>query len=55
MFYEEIYRESNELAVERLELVMERIASIAEATDVPAQYDSYFKRTASKNFAVLLK
>ena len=52
MFYEEIYRESNELAVERLELVMERIASIAEATDVPAQYDSYFKRTAKFLLAV---
>ena len=46
MYYEELYRESNELAAERFELVMERIASIAEATDVPAQYDSYFKRTA---------
>ena len=46
MCYEELYRESNELAEERFELVMERIASIAEATDVPAQYDSYFKRTA---------
>ena len=46
MYYEELYRESNELAAERLELVMERIASIAEHTDVPVQYDSYFKRTA---------
>ena len=46
MYYEELYRESNELATERFELVMERIASIAEETDVPAQYDSYFKKTA---------
>ena len=46
MYYEELYKESNELAAERFELVMERIASIAEHTDVPVQYDSYFKRTA---------
>lgn len=52
MFYEELYRESNELAAERFELVMERIASIAEATDVPAQYDSYFKKTAKFLLAV---
>lgn len=52
MFYEEIYRESNELAAERFELVMERIASIAESTDVPAQYDSYFKKTAKFLLAV---
>ena len=52
MFYEEIYRESNELAEERFELVMERIAAIAEATDVPAQYDSYFKKSAKFLLAV---
>ena len=52
MYYEELYRESNEVAVERFELVMERIASIAECTDVPAQYDSYFKKTAKFLLAV---
>jgi len=46
MHYEELYRESNELAEERFELVMERITSIAEMTDVPEKYDSYFKKTA---------
>ena len=46
MQYEELYRESNELAEERLELVMERIAEIAKATDVPAEYDAYFRKTA---------
>ena len=46
MYYEELYREANELAQERFELVMERIAAIAEGTEVPAEYDSYFKKTA---------
>lgn len=46
MQYEELYRESNELAAERLELVLERIAEIAKETDVPEQFDSYFKKTA---------
>ncbi len=52
MYYEEFYRESNELAAERFALVMERIASIADATDVPAMYDSYFKKTAKFLLAV---
>ena len=46
MQYEELYRESNEMAKERLELVMERIAEIAKETDVPAEYDAYFRKTA---------
>ena len=46
MQYEELYQESNELASERLALVLERIAEIAEKTDVPEQFDSYFKKTA---------
>ena len=46
MQYEELYRESNELAEERLELVLERIAQIANATDVPKEYDAYFRSTA---------
>lgn len=47
MGYKEIYRESNELAEERFELVMERIAQIAKETDVPGQFDDYFKKTAA--------
>ena len=46
MQYEELYRESNEMAEERLELVMERIAEIAKAADVPETYVAYFKNTA---------
>ena len=46
MQYEELYRESNELAKERLELVLERIAEIAKETDVPEQFDAYFRKTA---------
>lgn len=52
MQYEELYRESNELAKERLELVLERIAEIAKETDVPEQFDDYFKKTA--NYILLL-
>lgn len=47
MGYRELYQESNEQAAERFELVMERIAQIAEQTDVPEVYDDYFKRTAA--------
>lgn len=39
MGYRELYQESNEQAAERFELVMERIAQIAEQTDVPDVYD----------------
>lgn len=52
MYYEELYRESNEQAAERFSLVMERIAEIAETTDVPAEYDFYFKKTAEFLLAV---
>ena len=52
MYYEELYRETNELAAERFELVMERVASIAEAAEVPAEYDSYFRKNAQFLFAV---
>ncbi len=52
MYYEELYKESNELAAERFELVMERIAEIAKETDVPEVYDSYFKKTAEFLLAV---
>ncbi len=47
MGYRELYQESNEQAAERFELVMERIAQIAEQTDVPEVYDDYFKKTAA--------
>ena len=46
MGYREIYKESNEMAAERFELVMERIEKIAEQTDVPEVFDDYFKKTA---------
>lgn len=52
MQYEELYKESNELAAERFALVMERIAEIAKETDVPDIYDSYFKKTAEFLLAV---
>ena len=45
MGYRDIYKESNEQAEERFLLVMERIAEIAEETDVPEKFDDYFKKT----------
>ena len=53
MGYRDIYKESNEQAEERFSLVMERIAEIAEETDVPEKFDDYFKKTAA--FLLLLK
>lgn len=47
MGYRDIYKESNEQAEERFSLVMERIAEIAEETDVPEKFDDYFKKTAA--------
>lgn len=52
MYYEELYKESNELAAERFALVMERIGEIAKETDVPKTYDSYFRKTAEFLLAV---
>ena len=46
MGYRDIYKELNEQAEERFSLVMERIAEIAEETDVPETFDDYFKKTA---------
>lgn len=46
MGYQDIYRESNALAEERLSLVMERIEQISRETDVLEQFDDYFKKTA---------
>lgn len=41
--YKQIYKESNELAEERMELATERISAIAAgAADVPAVYQDYF-------------
>ena len=42
MQYEELYKESNELAAERFTLVMERIAEIVKETDVPAANSRVF-------------
>ena len=47
MGYKEIYQDSNEQAKERFSLVMERIAGIAQETDVPEVYEDYFKKTAA--------
>ena len=47
MGYRDIYKELNEQAEERFLLVMERIAEIAEETDVPEKFDDYFKKTAA--------
>ena len=47
MGYRDIYKESNEQAEERFSLVMERIAEIAEETDVPEKFDDFFKKTAA--------
>ena len=47
MSYKELYKESNEAAVERLELVMERIAQISEQADVQPQFEDYFKKAAA--------
>ena len=44
MGYRDIYKESNEQAEERFSLVMERIAEIAEETDVPEKFDDFLKR-----------
>lgn len=56
--YKEIYREENEQAKERLLLVSERIAEIAEHSEVSAPFSDYFGRTASflrDLFALLTK
>lgn len=46
--YKEIYKESNELAEERMELATERISAIAAgAADVPAVYQDYFCKTGT--------
>lgn len=46
MSYRTLYRESNEIALERLELVTERIREIVMEADVQDVYADYFKRTA---------
>ena len=48
MGYRDIYKESNEQAEERFSLVMERIAEIAEETDVPEKFDDCFSYRVRK-------
>lgn len=43
MGYQECYKETNELAAERYELVAERIAEIAEAAQAPEPFAEYFR------------
>ena len=44
MGYQECYKETNELAAERYELVAERIAEIAEAAQAPEPFAEYFRK-----------
>ena len=46
MGYQECYKETNELAAERYELVAERIAEIAEAAQAPEPFAEYFRTNA---------
>ena len=47
MGYQECYKETNELAAERYELVAERIAEIAEAAQAPEPFAEYFRTNAT--------
>ena len=47
MGYQECYKETNELAAERYELVAERIAEIAEAAQAPEPFMEYFRTNAA--------
>ncbi|WP_075679575.1 aminopeptidase [Roseburia sp. 831b] len=47
MGYQELYKESNEAAAERYELVLERISQICEHADVKEPFADYFEKTAS--------
>ena len=47
MGYQECYKETNELAAERYELVAERIAEIAEAAQAPEPFAEYFRTNAA--------
>ena len=47
MGYQECYKETNELAAERYELVAERIAEIAETAQVPEPFAEYFRKNAA--------
>lgn len=47
MGYQELYKESNEAAAERYELVLERISQIYEHADVKEPFADYFEKTAS--------
>ena len=46
MGYREIYKEENEKAQERYELVTDRLRSISEEETVPEQYRDYFSKAA---------
>lgn len=46
MGYRDIYKEGNESATERMELVRERIRQAADSPEVREPYADYFKRTA---------
>ncbi|MBO5069376.1 MAG: aminopeptidase [Roseburia sp.] len=52
MEYKKLYKESNEMAAERFELVTERIEEIAASPEGPKKSQDYFKRTAE--FLLLL-
>ena len=47
MGYQELYKESNEAAAERYELVLERISQICKHADVKEPFADYFEKTAS--------
>lgn len=47
MGYQECYKETNELAAERYELVAERIVEIAEAAQAPEPFAEYFRTNAA--------
>ena len=47
MGYREIYKEENEKAQERYELVTDRLRSISEEETVPEQYRDYFSKAAA--------
>lgn len=46
MKYQSIFQEANENAMERYELVIERLENILEENSVPEEYQAYFEETA---------
>lgn len=47
MSYQELYKETNELAAERFTLVMHRITEINDRAEVAGVYQNYFEKTAA--------